>query len=108
MTDFKKLLENGCLVEIHINYIEHLNDNAYAVLSILTTHPAEIEFDNFDSISSYNMDIKTLVALSQLNEQEVLEALKNLEDRGYIESGNFENIIVYLKPYDLNDCNSIR
>ena len=103
MTDFKKLLEHGCLVETHIKYKAHLNENQYAVLSILTTHPKENNSDNFDIPSSYYMDLETLVELTLLNEEEVLEALNNLEEKEYIEeSKTSEKIIVYLKAFDCN------
>ena len=103
MTDFKKLLENGCLVETHIKYTDHLNDNEYAVLSILTTHPEENDSDNFDISSSYYVDMETVVLSTLLNEAEVLEALNCLEEKGYIEESKApEKIIVYLKAFDCN------
>jgi len=101
MTDFKKLLEHGCLVETHIKYKDHLNENQYAVLSILTAHPKENDYDNSNSSSSYYMDMETLVELTLLNEAEVLEALNSLEEKGYIEESKApEKIIVYLKAFD--------
>lgn len=103
MTDFKKLLENGCMIENYITCTNHLTENESSVLSILITHPAETDYDNFNFSFCYDLNMETLVELAELNEEELIEALNRLEEKGYIEAvEDSEQIIVYLKPYDSN------
>lgn len=106
MTDFKKLLKNGCMVETHINYINHLTENESKVLSILTTHQPDNEWDSMDFTSSYEMDLETLASLTQLREKGLIQVLKSLEKKGHIEGcEDFEQIIIHLKPYNCNSKN---
>lgn len=103
MTDFKKLLKNGCMVETHVNYTNHLTENESTVLSILTTHPAGYEFDTFDFTSNYEINLETLVSLTELSQKGLIQALEGLEEKGHIEGDeDLEEIVVYLKPYNCN------
>ena len=103
MTDFKELLKKGCMVETHINYINHLTENESKVLSILTTHPANYEFDTFDFTSNYEINLETLVGLTELSKKGLIQALEGLEEKGHIKGGgDSEEIVIYLKPYNRN------